>query len=503
MSSSPQFTKADIELYRKFQTSIFAFIEKMWGMTPQPLKQEYVDRVKNGEKVKAEFFEEFQKGKHLTWQQCQIIEAIERAIRKEGLNRISVKSGHGVGKSAMLAIVLLWYLFTHKNAQIPCTAPTSDQIYDILWKEVKIWLNLMPKWASDLFEWQSTYIRIKESPETWFARARTARKEAPEALAGIHGDYVMVLADEASGIPDEIFNTAEGSLTGPNTLVVMISNPTRLVGYFYESHHRDSKNWQTLHFNGEESPIVDTEYIERIIEKHGKESDEYRIRVLGEFPAADAVDEKGYTPLLSQNDIREASFTNFTPPLRMGIDVAGEGKDETIWVIRDRFKARIVQREKISNAMTILSKTLTLLQEYNIPSNQVYLDAFGVGGEVALEFVKHNVFINAVNVGDKPVWEDDHERFLNIRAMAYWRLKQWIREGGELIDSKDFASLLTIKYRAMLSGKIQMMPKIDMKKLGLSSPDEADALMLTFTGDNLIRQREEPVSSHFDPFSLF
>ena len=100
----------------------------MWGMTPQPLKQEYVDRVANGEKVKAEFFEEFQKGKHLTWQQCQIIEAIERAIRKEGLNRISVKSGHGVGKSAMLAIVLLWYLFTHKNAQIPCTAPTSDQI---------------------------------------------------------------------------------------------------------------------------------------------------------------------------------------------------------------------------------------------------------------------------------------------------------------------------------------------------------------------------------------
>jgi hypothetical protein len=102
---------------------------------------------------------------------------------------------------------------------------------------------------SDLFDWTAGYIRVKENPETWFARARTARKEAPEAIAGVHGDYVMIAVDEASGVPEEIFKSAEGSLTGANVLVLLIGNGTRNEGYFYDTHHAFAYMWQTASFD--------------------------------------------------------------------------------------------------------------------------------------------------------------------------------------------------------------------------------------------------------------
>lgn len=101
----------------------------------------------------------------------------------EIIRRISIRAGHGIGKSTAFAWLIIWFLFSFYNAQVPCTAPTSDQMHDVLWKEVKKWLDIMPDDFSRLFDWSNGYIRIVESPETWFARAKTARKESPEALA--------------------------------------------------------------------------------------------------------------------------------------------------------------------------------------------------------------------------------------------------------------------------------------------------------------------------------
>src|SRR5258708_22702452 len=180
-------------------------------------------------------------------------------------------------------------------------------MHDVLWKELKIWLDRAPKDVSELFEWTSSYLRVKEFPDTWFARARTARKEAPEAIAGVHGDYVMIPVDEASGVPDEIFNTAEGSLTGENVLVILISNGTRSEGYFYDSQHNYKHLWQTLSFSSEDSPIVESDFISGIIERYGIESDQYKIRVKGKFPGSDQMDEKGWIPLIDENKITQIS----------------------------------------------------------------------------------------------------------------------------------------------------------------------------------------------------
>lgn len=458
----------DVEIFKRFQKSPIFFIESVWGLTPERDNSKFI------------------KGKHISWQQHDILLAVERAINGQGKRRITVKSGHGIGKSAVLSWLLLWYLFCYKDAQIPCTAPTSEQMHDVLWKEVAKWLNLMPEPIKAKFQWQAGYVRVIESPETWFARAKTARKENPEALAGVHGDFVMFLIDEASGVPEEIFNTAEGALTSENILIIMISNPTRLIGYFYDSHNKDQDHWQGLSFSSEESPLVERRYVERIIQKHGQESDEYRIRVLGQFPRQDAMDDKGYVPLFNENDIRIAEIEELIGPRRMGIDPSGEGDDKTVWVVRDNFKAKVAAVEKTSDPKSIARKTLTLLEFYGVKGEDAWLDNFGVGANVAQELALAGIKIKAVNVGDK----SDDEMYLNKRAEACYREKQWFRNGGELVDHKGWDEILTIRYRKELNGKMKIMSKLDMKKEGLKSPDHQDALMMTFVEPNVKRRKK-------------
>ena len=447
----------------KMVKSPLFFIKAMWKLEPQKKDKPFI------------------KGKHITWQQVEILEAVERAING-GTKRITVSSGHGIGKSAVLSWIVLWYLFTHKDAQVPCTAPTTEQMHDVLWKEISLWINRMPEDIQPLFSWTRGYLRITESPNTWFARAKTARKEAPEALAGVHGDYVLFAIDEASGVPTEIFNVAEGALTGSNVIVIMISNPTRLEGYFYESHHKDGHNWEQFQFNSEESPIVDEEFTNRIIEKHGMDSDEYRIRVKGLFPREDAIDDKGFVPLLLEGGLNFCGSDKFASPI-MGVDPAGQGKDETIWVIRDNFKAEVVAKEKTSSAKGIAEKTLTLMDFYGVMEDNVYIDNFGVGANVAVEIAMAGKKVTGVNVGDQAV---DKETFLNMRAEKYWELKKWILNGGALVGTLDkWRQLLTIKYKRNLKGRLQIKSKEEMRKDGIPSPDKADALMLTMGGEKL------------------
>ena len=438
------------------------FIKAMWGLSPQ------------------ERGKQFLKGSHYTWQQNEILEAVKKAVTGKGHKRISVRSGHGIGKSATLSWLIIWYLFCFKDSQIPCTAPTSVQMHDVLWKEVSKWLERLPDPVKKKFETTTEYIRIVDSPDTWFARAATARKETPEALAGMHADNLMYVVDEASGVPDEIFNTAEGSLTGTDIVFIMISNATRNYGYFFDSHHKDKKNWQTLHFSSMESPIVDEQYVNRIAEKNGTDSDEYLIRVLGEFPKMNTMDDEGWVPMLEEAELKFVPDANFIGETRMGVDPAGEGKDKTTWVVRDSFKARIVAEEKISNESSIAQKTLTLMTHYNVPEKNIFIDNFGIGANISKELALSSLRVNSypINVGEKA---KDSDKFMNVRAEAYYRLKQWLRKGGELVNHAGWDELLHLFYRRELSGKMQIMGKRKMKKMGISSPDFADALMLTFT----------------------
>src|SRR5215204_1750661 len=145
----------DVDRYINWQAHITAFIEDNWNLVPQPVKPEYADRVaflirttwQEWEEAKKQFrpewFEPFEKGRNVTWQQWLILLSIEKAIAKQASMRITVSSGHGIGKSALISWAILWYLGCHENAQVPATAPSADQMYDVLWKELSLWIGRM------------------------------------------------------------------------------------------------------------------------------------------------------------------------------------------------------------------------------------------------------------------------------------------------------------------------------------------------------------------------
>lgn len=526
----------DEDVFAQMIESPVFFIEMQWGLVPQPLRADKRTMMKIGlglrdkewkvfaGSITEEWFEPFIKGEHISWQQWIILLCVEKALRKEAPHKISVVSGHGVGKTATEAWLLIWYLFCHPQAQVPCTAPTASQLFDVLWKEVKVWLDRMPPEVSAQYEWTADHVRMKESPETWFARAKTASKENTEALAGVHGEWVLMLVDEGSGVEEAVYNTAAGALTNENVLVVIISNGTRTIGYFYDSHHKDADNFQNLHFCSQDSPIVSPDYCPDIEKKHGKDSDEYRIRTGYKtgFPKESAMDDGGYVQLLHEGDIHEYVQSEeedklFVGHRTMGLDPAGEGKDKTSWAVRDRVKAKIVHRESTSNPKGIGSKTVTLAERYDIEVENfrdITADSFGVGADVGMEvalITKGKGRIMPVNTGEPCDLEEDQELYVNKRAEYYWKLRMWLRSGGSLVLSGALKSdLLSIRYKRTMSGKIQIESKKELKKRGVKSPDDADALSLTFGRElqtnflpALESNRIRKLAEDYDPNSVF
>lgn len=504
MNPSPE----DVAIYRAFQKSPLFFIEKVWQLKPQPLRPEYaeiIDYVELNE-IKADWFLPFEKGKHITWQQYLVFLAVERALQGRAKRKIAIESGVGVGKSSSLAMLIIWFLFTHQDAQVPCTAPTSAQMYNALWKELALWLYRMPEPLQALFDWSTEYLRVKERSNTWYARARTAAKDRPEALAGVHSDYVLCLIDEASGVIDEVFEKGEGVLAGEKVFVIMISQHTRLTGYFHDAFNSDKHNWQNLRFNSEESPIVDNQFIQRIIERDGIDSDRYRVEVLGQSPAAESVDDKGYVPLFLTTDIVENNGQGFSGTKWLGIDPAGQGGDEAVWVLRDNFHAEVLLREKKSTEMSLVQNTLALMQMHQILPQNVYVDDFGIGAKLVAGLGKRFLVlgvqhlpchVNGVNVGDLCLDEGDRERYANTRAMLGWRIKEWLKKGATLKKNDGWKELAHIRYKANMRNRLQLMSKDEMRKLGVQSPNVYDALALTMMG------KEQVVSLGVTDFESF
>lgn len=491
-------TQVDIERVQMWLDSPIPWVEDMFGLVPQPLREGFVvgENTKLSD-IDVRWFKDFERGKHITWQQWVILLAVERAVQDKAKRFISVASGRGVGKSCTMAWVLIWFLMCHKESQVPCTAPTSQQMYDVLWKEVAKWHQKMPFRYRELFEVESSYIRVKERPRTWFARAATARKEKPEALAGIHADDVAMLVDEASAVCDEVFITGEGTLTNENALLLMISNHTRLAGYFHESQKNAYGEFQTMQFNSEDSPVVDKVFIERMGRK-GLDSDEYRVHVKGLPPNA-AEEFKGYYPLIRKDDLRFSLMDELVQPIVLGIDPSGEGKNRTSFVLRDPFRA--VQAGSYDNlkASEIAQKAVELQSKFKVLPDNTMLDAFGVGAETMNEFMAMRRYVQGVLVGNKP---NDKTRFMNLKAELYWRMREWISKGGELSGTADqWGDIVNIMYTSENS-KVKIMSKRMMIEAGYQSPDEIESLMLTFFREHyeIPLENGEEQEERFDPY---
>lgn len=502
--------KLEVQEYGKMTDSPIYFIRRAWGLTPQPIKAEFLPRLKLGlalrgkswdkfaASVRPEWFGTFEEGKHLTWQQYLVLVGIEKAIRKEVPWRISIVSGHGIGKTALLSWIILWFLFVHPMCKQATTSPSKEQMYDVLWSELKKWIDKMPDMLKQFYAWETQHIRMKEAPQEWFARAKTSSKENTEALAGIHAPWVMAAADEASGVEEPIFETMDGSLTGENIMVFLISNGTRNIGYFYNTHRREQTtlHWQCYSFDAEESPRVTAASVAKWKDEYGEDSVQYAIRVKGKFPDEGQIDDKGYVQLFNEKDLR---FVPYDPEWRPvgrvigALDPNGEGQDLAAWAARDRFILTIPHKQKLGTAKDQALKSITLCDRLYIDPIDLVIDSFGVGADVGMEIAlatsqeKRPWRVTPVNTGEACDDDADQELFVNKRAEGYYKFMQWTRTGGTFMelplpdDTKKLrAELLSIRFKRTGSGRIQIMSKVEMKKLGFLSPNMADAGSMTF-----------------------
>lgn len=514
--------------YAAMTASLEYSILMLWGLIPQPVKPEYYARFQLGlmmrgkawdafcKTVNKNWFEPYQEGLHLTWQQTLIVKGIDKAMRGEVPARISIVSGHGIGKSMILSLIILWFLFVHPQSQIACTSPGKEQMYDVLWKELKKWIDKMPDTYGNMYQWESTHVRMKEAAQTWFARAKTSSKENTEALAGVHADWVMMAVDEASGVEEPIFETMEGALTSGNVLVFLISNGTRSIGYFYDTHHKDAERWQNFAFSSLDSPRVDQTYVDGIVAKYGNDSVQYAIRVMGSFPNEGIMDDKGYVQLFADKDLHIVPFDPSWQPVGRvhgTLDASGEGQDSSEWAVRDRMRAAIVASEQTSTDASMATKSLTVCDKYKVDPADFTIDAFGKGMNVGMEIAlatakqKRPWRVYPINTGE-PCWDEvDRELYVNIRAMIFYKMMLWARAGGEFMDAPRLKDeLLSIRFKRTINGRIQIMDKVTMKKLGFNSPNKADALSMTFlkpdslTATAAKSNAQQGGDSGFDPY---
>lgn len=207
-------------------------------------------------------------------QQLAFIRAVDAGDRF-----IAIKSGHGVGKSTSLAWVAIWWALIKEDAKIPITAPSTPQLLLTLMPEIRKWIAKLPKILRDEITPKSDEINFSNGN---FIALRTARKETPEALQGFHAKHLLFLVDEASGVDETIFEIIFGALSGASNAMIMVGNPTRTSGFFYEAFKQEL--WHSFTFNAEQSANVAKEQIERARALYGRDSNAYRVRILGEFP---------------------------------------------------------------------------------------------------------------------------------------------------------------------------------------------------------------------------
>ena len=441
-----------------------------------PTQNPFVDFIKKYRDDPVAFVRNVFKAKPDEWQ-TQFLEAI-----RDNNRRISVRSGHGVGKSTAASWAMLWYLLTRYPVKVVVTAPTSSQLFDALFAEIKRWVKEMPPALSELLEVKSDRIELKPSPTEAFISARTSRAEQPEALQGIHSDHVMLVADEASGVPEAVFEAAAGSMSGHSAVTILLGNPVRGTGYFYETHNRLRDEWFTLHVNCEKSKRVSKEFVREMAIKYGEESNAYRVRVLGEFPLADD-DTMIPFSVVEQAMNRDIEVDRYST-MTYGVDVARFGSDKSALAKK---KGNVITEVKKWRGLDLMQLVGAIKAEYESEEPEdrplnIYIDSIGLGSGVVDRLREMGLPAVGINVSESPAMKN---AYINLRGELWGKMKNWLEQRNCVLPKDDdlLADLTAPRYTFNSSGRLRVESKEEMKKRGLASPDLADACILTLAGD--------------------
>jgi phage terminase large subunit len=440
-------------------------------------------------------------GIRLWSKQRQVIESVRDNPRT------AVRSCHGAGKTFTAADTALWFLTNFPNSRVITTAPTFRQVEKVLWQEIrKAHKASQIPLGGDL---TLTQLKIKDG---WFAFGFST--DDPDAMQGQHAEYILVIMDEAPGVKPPIWEGANALLTSEHSRLLTIGNPTAPIGPF--ANEFKSKNTHTIKISAFDTPnftkfgitledIADGSWEAKVTgplpmptlitpfwvagryDDWGPNSPMFVSRVLGDFPTDN---EHTLIPLAWIEAAQQRELIpNPLDKIVMGLDIAHEGENRTVGIKRHGPVARTIIRVQGSLAPATERLVRRRVKEHSI--ELVCADAIGVGAPVVAHLVEDDVPVLGVKVG---MPAKNNQEFFNLRAELHWHMREAFREGNIDIDPDDddlATQLANLQYEEALNGKIKLMSKDDMKKqLAMESPDDADALALSYASGPAVHYQE-------------
>jgi hypothetical protein len=426
------------------------------------------------------FAEEVLKVELLSWQR-----EFMRSVA-EGKRRISVRTGHGVGKTAACGMLVVWHQTVRYPQKTVVTAPAAGQLFDALYPEIKKWFSRLPEFCRVLFVVLTDRIVLKaeldRKIEESFVSAKTSSMDRPEAMQGVHSDgFVLLIFDEASGIPEAVYSAAAGSMSGHNCVTILIGNPTRNSGFFFDTHNSLRANWTTMHESCVGNRLVSNDFIADTLHRWGEGSNEYRVKVLGEFPISEA------RTLISADLVDGAMnrdvVLNPKDPIVYGVDVARFGDDRSTICKR---QGNIVLEVKSQRGLDLMGVTGWVAAEGNVDRPaEIMVDSIGLGSGVAdrLRELKFNV--RDVNVSETTSMNLGAYR---LRDELWIMVRDWLNTRVCRLPKDDELrmELVSTCYDYHSTGQYKIETKDSMKSRLRRSPDLADSLCLTFAGQGAL-----------------
>lgn len=401
--------------------------------------------------------------------------------------RSATTSGRGTGKSALVAWLNLWMMSTRFGVTCINTANNETQLKTRTWAELGKWHTLsanshwFEKTALSLkpYPWFEEILKRQLGIDTgyYYAQAQLWSEENPDAFAGVHNhNGILLIFDEASGIPSPIWKVSEGFFTEPiiDRYWFCFSNPRRNTGEFFECFHRFRDYWNRRHLDSRNVEGTDKAVLDDIIRKYGEDSDEARVEVRGEFPRQG--DRQFINRELISQAIERDLIIDEGAALIMGVDPARYGDDSTVIRFRQGRNARSIPPIVMKGAdnMRVANECAHLIEKYN--PDAVCIDAGNGSGIIdRLREMKFKVFeVNFGGGSTEPEWA-------NKRTEMWAKMRDWL--GGGCIDRDPFLSddLAGPEYRFQKNtDRLVLESKEEMKRRGMSSPDHGDALACTF-----------------------
>jgi hypothetical protein len=418
---------------------------------------------------------------------CELLDEVSAAAAKnafDGKHAVdpilaAVSSGHGIGKSFLTSMLILWLISTRPMSKGTVTANTSDQLRTKTWGELGKWVKkcLTGHW----FEYNNgkgnMNIYHKIHKDSWRCDAQTCREENSEAFAGQHRvtSTSYYIFDEASAVPSKIWEVAKGGLTDGEPMMFAFGNPTRNTGEFREAFRRDRLNWITKQVDSREVQITNKKLLNEWAEHYGDDSDFVRVRIRGIFPRASAKQFIG-------EDLVSAAFGRGLPehnwnfaPVIITCDPAWSGDDELVILRRQGLMVWIERRIPKNDNDFLIAEIIAQLEDRH-QADAVFID-LGYGTGIASAGTTMGRQWHLISFAEKAI----DPGYINKRAEMWGLMKDWLAAGGCIPAEEDLRQdLIGPETVPRADGKIQLEPKEAMKKRGLPSPNIGDALALSF-----------------------